>query len=197
MRNSLILSTFFVLILTNSFAQVGLTPLTFENGFKYPHANFPKDKTIEDKINEGIHETIKDLEANEFCIGEYGYVQKGSHIEIHIFATCMELPESEHRYVLFNIESGERVKHEDLFADKQQSDALAFIEKKLTAHQSSNALCDEKLKNIDGSAGFEDMNIRLYKDGIEIRPLKTSDCEQFPLRITWNELKEFLKYNFI
>lgn len=196
MRNSLLLLTT-LFVVNFIWAQVGLTPQTFDNGFKYPNANFPKDKAIEDKLNEGIYETIKDLEANEFCIGEYGYVQKGSHIEIHIFATCMELAESEHRYVLLNIETGERVKHNDLFAEKQQADALKFILNKMESYKSSNELCQTKFSEVLSSASYNDINIRLYKDGIEVRPINTSDCEQFPMRITWNELKQFLRYNFI
>jgi hypothetical protein len=192
----------FVFILSIKFAflaqsQVSLTPLTFENGFKYPHANFPKDKSIEDKLNSAIIEHIQDLESSDFCIGEYGYVQKGSHLEIHIFCTCIDLPESEHRYVLLNTETGESVFHSDLFAEKEQKDALAFIQKRLGEYKSTNELCQQQFTKITELSTYEDIAIRLYKDGIEVRPASTTDCEQTPLRLTWEDLKPFLRYHFI
>lgn len=178
-------------------AQVKLTSLNYENGFKYPHAEFPSDKTIEDKLNAAIISSIEDLKASEYCIGEFGYVQKGSHIEIHMICNCIDLAQAEHRYILLNTKTGEKVTHSDLFSDKEQKNALAFIQKKVNGFESTIEVCGTAFDALKEPISFNDINIRLYRDGIEVRPAGTNDCELTTLRLTWDELKPFLHYNFI
>lgn len=177
-------------------AQVKLQPKTFDNGYKYPHV-VVSDQSISDSINKQLQANIADLKASDFCIGEYGYVQKGNHIEIHLLANCLEMQSGEHRYLFFNTETGEMVPHYDLFASKQKEDALKYIRKRIKEYKATDVGCTEEFKALPESASYDDFTIRLYKDGIEIRPLNSENCTKTTLRITWSDLKEYLKYNFI
>ena len=186
-----------LVLTTNAIGQVKLQPKTFDNGFKYPHVELSSNKSIEDSINNQILANIADLKASDFCIGEYGFVQKGIHIEILMFCTCIDLDDSEHRYLLFNTETGEQVEHVDLFDPKQTDKALALLNKKIQAYQASDENCKSDFSSLNADSGFEDFHLRMYKDGIEIRPLNSVNCEKTPLRVTWTEMSTLLRHKYI
>lgn len=193
-----LLNLFILFLLSGSiFGQVKLTPKTFDNGFKYPVVVLSPDKTNQEPINKKILESVSDLEASDFCIGEYGFVQKGNHLEIHIFCTCIDLDESEHRYLLFNLETGEMVSHDDLFDPKQKKKALAAINTKIKAYSSSDETCKTDFGKLNSDIQFEDLSFRLHKDGLEVRPEGTKSCEATPLHMSWVELSKYLKIKFI
>lgn len=193
-----VLTIFAILILTtNAIGQVKFQPRTFENGFKYPHIELSSNKSSEDSINKRILASIADLKASDFCIGEYGFVQKGIHIEIHMFCTCIDLDDSEHRYLLFNTETGEQVKHIDLFDPKQTDKALALLNSKIQSYQASDANCKSDFSKLNADSKFEDLHLRMYKDGIEVRPLNSVNCEKTPLRVTWTEMSTLLRHKYI
>lgn len=187
----------FSVITTTTFGQIKLLPKNFENGYKYPHVVLASNQSHEDSINKRIQERIADLKASDFCIGEYGYVQKGSHIEIHLVCNCIDMSESEHRYIFFNIETGENATRSDLFADKEQDKALILVRKKIAGYKANDAGCSDDFKKIPEDASYADFDIRLYKDGIEIRPKDSKNCNSNTLRISWIELSSHLRYNFI
>ena len=178
-------------------AQVKLTPRTFDNGFKYPYAVVPANKSLEDTINAEVQSAIADLKASDFCIGEYGYVQKGSHMEIHMLCNCIDMQQSEHRYIFLNLETGKIVPHKNLFDSNKENDALSFIKKNVADYKAANQSCTDDFKALGDDLTYESIDIRLYKDGIEIRPAGSSNCNKNTLRITWAELNSYLRYNFL
>lgn len=188
--------TFFALLFIPFFGwnQIKFTAKTFDNGFRYPVMIYEKT-AIQDSINLSILKEIEDLKASDFCIGDYGYVQKGNHIEVHLVCNCIDMDEADHRYLLFNMVEGTRVGHSDIFESKKKSVALKVISNKIRSVKDSNP-CAADFGEMEEDLNFSQMQIRLYKDGLEIRPLETK-CEQTPVTVKWTELSSCLKYNFI
>lgn len=176
-------------------SQVKFSAKTFDNGFRYPVMVYPSNTAIQDSINSIIIDKISDLKASDFCIGDYGYVQKGNHIELHLVCNCIEMSTADHRYYLFNLVNGTLVDHIDLFDGKKKDIAMKVVMEKIKKSKASNSCATKFGEDLD-SLNFSDIDIRLYRDGIEIRPLN-SDCEKSPVKVQWTELSSVLKYNFI
>lgn len=196
MKNLVLFGLLFLTTVTFA-QQLKLTPKMAANGFKYPVAAY-EDKDIESKINASLLEQVQPLIDNDFCVGEYGYVQKGSHIEIHIFANCIDFAESQHYYLLFNLDNGNKVAHSDLFVTNQQENALKYIKKQVDAYTIGDGECGESWKGIQNQdLTYDSINIRLNRDGIEVRPAETTTCEKGAIIIPWSKLSSFLRYKFI
>ena len=191
-----LLFALFIILSGQLSAQVKFAPRFFENGFKYPFARMA-DRKIEDTINSQIHSRISDLEASDFCIGDYGYVQKGKLLQIHMLCTCIDLDESEHRYLFLNLETGLSVPQSHLFASDQRERALAFISNAIINHSTSVVECSEAYSSLPEKIIFNDINIRIAKDGIEVRPANSNACEQGALKIEWNKIHSYLQHSFI
>lgn len=196
MRYFLIVLTF--LSTASVFGQLKITEGLFENGLTYPILNDPHDSTRFDKINSDILKGLSDLEESPYCISDYGYVQKGSHLQIQVMCTCMEMDKGELRFFFYNTEAGIAVPYSNLFETKQRDNALAFIDKKIAEFTASNQnKCSDSFKSLGESPSFDDLNVRMTREGLEIRTPNNDSCENSPVKITWFELKEFLRYKFI
>lgn len=192
----------FLLLITSacftSFSQMKITEGQFENGLTYPILNDPHDSTHYNKINSNILEGLKDLEESVYCISDYGYVQKGSHLQIQVMCTCMEMDKGDLRFFFYNLESGTPVPYSNLFDSKQRDKALAFVDQKISDYLASNAnSCSQDFKSLGDDLNFDSLNVRMTRDGLEIRSPKSENCENSPVKITWFELKDFLRYKFI
>lgn len=175
-----------------------ITEGQFENGLTYPILNDPHDSTHYRKINSNILEGLKDLEESVYCISDYGYVQKGSHLQIQVMCTCMEMDKGDLRFFFYNLESGTPVPYSNLFDSKQRDKALAFVDQKISDYLASNASsCSQDFKSLGDDLNFDSLNVRMTRDGLEIRSPKSENCENSPVKITWFELKDFLRYKFI
>lgn len=192
-----IVTTLILLIATGSFAQMKIKEGTFENGLSYPILYEQYDSAKYNVINKYILAGLKDLEESVYCISDYGYVHKGSHIQIQVMCTCMEMDKGELRFFFYNLDTGEPVPYSNLFELKKRDEALAFIDKKVASYISTNSnACSTSLKNSE-SVKFDDLNVRMTRDGLEIRSKDAVACENSPIKISWNELKDYLKYKFI
>ena len=116
--------------------QIKFKEATFENGMLYPVAIVSSSKEVEDKINKNLLSQIDDLKSADFCIGNYGYVQKGAHLQIHIFCNCIDFDESQNRFFLYNIESGENVLYSDLLNPQKVKEAVALIQTQVKSFSS-------------------------------------------------------------
>lgn len=183
-----------LMISTLSWSQLKFVPQAFENGFRYPKAVFPAEKAIEDSLNKIILNTISDLEASDFCIGVYGYVQKGSHIQIHMLCNCIDMEKSEHRYILVNLENGTQVPQKDIFHEKEQEKALSIIQRHLAQHKGSPKDCADAFASIGESPTLDQLDLRLTADGIEVRPAGTDVCEKSFYKVTYAEISQYMKY---
>ncbi len=175
-------------------SQVKFVPQEYANGLKYPKAVFTAEPAIEDSVNKIILSKVGDLETSDFCVGDFGYVQKGSHLQILFMCNCIDMSQTEFRYTLINLNSGTEVPFKDVFEEKSQSKALDVLRKAVVNKSSANADCNTLLKSKGEGINWDDMNLRLSKDGIEIRPANAPSCEPFPIKVSYNEFSEYLKY---
>ena len=175
--------------------QIKFTAKNFDNGFRYPVMIYGDDVAVQDSINAIISAKVEDLKASDFCIGDYGYVQKGNHIEVHLVCNCIDMTTADHRYLLFNLVEGTLVDHQDLFETKKKGLALKVISNSIRKAEETNT-CVADFGDLENDLDFSKMQIRLFKDGLEIRPVN-SDCVRTPVRVLWTELSSCLKYNFI
>jgi hypothetical protein len=178
-------------------AQVKFTSLEFANGLKYPNAVFTAEPAIQDSINKIIKARVADLEPSDFCVGDFGYVQKGSHLQIHMMCNCIDMASTEHRYIFINLTTGLEVPFEDIFEDKVRERALAIISRSIANRSLANDACNEQFNSLGTVPTWEQLSIRLSKDGIEIRPANTDLCEVKPVKVTYAELSEYFKYKFL
>lgn len=179
------------------FAQVSISEGVFENGLSYPVLSDKYDSTKYEIINKDILSGLKDLESNLYCISDYGYVQKGNHIQLQVMCTCMEMDKGELRFFFYNLETGMPVKYSDLFDLKSKDKAMKYLDNKVSSFISVNSNeCINSLKQ-EKSLKFDDLNVRMTREGLEIRSTITDSCKNSPLKVNWSELKDYLKYKFI
>lgn len=179
------------------FAQVSIKEGVFENGLSYPVLSDKYDSTKYEIINKDILSGLKDLESNVYCISDYGYVQKGNHIQLQVMCTCMEMDKGELRFFFYNLETGMPVKYSDLFDLKSKDKAMKYLDNKVSSFISVNSNeCINRLKQ-EKSLKFDDLNVRMTREGLEIRSTITDSCKNSPLKVSWSELKDYLKYKFI
>lgn len=196
MRNFLFF-TFLVSVQSFLFGQIRFTTLEYPNGLKYPKAVYTNNTAIEDSVNNIIHRKVGDLETSDFCIGDFGFVQKGSHLQILFMCNCIDMPKTEHRYTFIDLDKGIEVPFYEVFEDKSREKALGVIRSSIQKANVADANCSGAIKDLGDNPNWEQLNIRLTKDGIEIRPVVNSDCEAHPIRVPYAELSEFFKYRFI
>lgn len=187
------LTTIIVLLFAGmATAQIKFSDQTFDNGMKYPVAHFSKDQTIADSMNAIIKRNLVDAEVSDFCIGDYGYFQKGNHIELHVICNCIDFAETDHRYLFFSLETGVLVPYTDLFDSKERDKALKKINELISS--ASDETCKAELTS-NGTVDWSQMTYRLYKDGLEIHP-QAGTCDN-PVQIPWTVISTYLKYNFL
>lgn len=191
-----ILRTLLVLLLSASslFGQIKFTDGTFDNGMVYPIAHFNTKLEIADTMNRIIAANLMDAQTSDFCIGDYGYFQKGNHIELHLVCNCVDFDETDHQYLFFSLVTGQLVQYDDLFEEKRKADALRTINREVRAKKEQNE-CTQGFGEMTNDLNWSDIRIRLYKDGIEIHPA-AGICEK-PVQIPWTTLSEYLRYNFL
>jgi hypothetical protein len=189
-----VFTTAFLLFLTGTtMAQIKFSDKTFDNGMVYPVAHFSKKPAVADTMNAIIQRNLMDAEVSDFCIGDYGMVQKGNHVELHLICNCIEFTKTEHTYLFFSLETGQLVTYDDLFDSKEKDKALKRIVALIS--EADDDTCKSELTSEGEETGWSDMTIRLYKDGMEIHP-KTGMCNN-PVKVPWTEVSTYLKYGYL
>lgn len=197
MKNILI-AALFLLFATSAFTQIRFTSLEYANGLRYPKAAFPNEPHIADSVNKIIRSKIGDLEASDFCVGDFGYVQKGSHLQIHFMCNCIDMPATEHRYAFINLTTGTEVDFADIFNDKDRSKALSVIQKTITDKKGNvKSECLNGFESMGSTPNWDQLNFRLSKDGIELRPKMPNSCESSPILLPYSMLTDYFKYQFL
>lgn len=190
----------FTIISLSSWAQivrVKFTDATFENGMLYPVAQMQGADEIASKINKDLLSKIQDLKEADFCVGQYGFVQKGPHIQIHIFCNCIDFDESQNRYYLYNTESGEHVRYSDILSPKKKKATSKRLEELTNSFIKLNKLdvSKESLEKIDTET-LDAYKVRFKRDGIDLW-LKDNNWGEKPLFMTWGSMREYMKFSFI
>lgn len=190
---SLLLSAY----LSAQIAPIKFTQAIFENGMTYPQVIIDGKKNFEDSINSDILKRLEDVKANDFCIGQYGYVQKSHHLQIHVFCNCIDFEESENRYFLYNLETGRPVSYSDLIDPKQWEEAGKFIEEELLKYGEIKSLTiSDVLKQHVREKNLDALHVIMTRDGIEVKPADESWGDK-KLALNWAQLKPYLRYQFI
>lgn len=174
-------------------AQIKFSDQTFDNGMKYPVAHFSKDQTVADSMNAIIRRNLMDAEVSDFCIGDYGLIQKGNHIELHLICNCIDFAETDHRYLFFSLENGALVEYTDIFDSKEKENALKRINELVAA--AGEETCKAKIAPDGKAVSWQQMRLRFYKDGLEVHP--ASGATENPVKVPWTEISTYLKYNFL
>lgn len=184
-----------VLLLTSfaTMAQIKFSEKTFENGMVYPVAHYAKNPAVADTMNAIIQKNLMDAEVSDFCIGDFGLVQKGNHVELHLICNCIDFKETDHRYLFFSLETGQLVGYTDLFDAKERDKALTRINELI--NQASDTTCKAELTSDASEISWSDMTIRLYEHGLQIHP-KAGMCDN-PVEVPWTEVSTYLKYSFL
>ncbi|MCR9172544.1 MAG: hypothetical protein NXI10_08640 [bacterium] len=188
------LATTLMLILCGSvMSQIKFSDKTFDNGMRYPVAHYSKNPTVADTMNAIIQRNLMDAEVSDFCVGDYGLVQKGNHVELHLVCNCIDFAETDHRYLFFSLETGQLVDYSDLFDPKEKAKGLTRINELVS--DAGDDTCKAELISNGENLNWSDMTIRLYKEGLEIHP-KAGKCNN-PVKVPWTEVSTYLKYNFL
>ncbi|MDX2362706.1 MAG: hypothetical protein QNK23_17990 [Crocinitomicaceae bacterium] len=190
-----------IIFSANLFAQIGEVKFreeTFDNGMTYPQVITESAPEVESSINANILEQLKDIEASDFCIGQFGYVQKGMHLQIHIFCNCIDFDESENRFFLYNLESGAAVPYSDLLGAKRKEATGNFLVEKVREYLGENQseLSEEMYTEI-GTKNLDAFKVEMTKAGLNISLPDFPKWGEKPLLITWGELRSFLRVNYI
>jgi len=195
-----LLTLFAGLILTGSlFAQqkIKYHDKIFDNGLKYPKVELVNgDDEAEDTINKRILAEVIDLKSQDFCVGDYGFVQKGMHVQILLYCNCIDMAQSENRYLFFNFETGLEAPTNNIFDEKRKDETLRYIRSEMSKFTPPEA-CKEEFDKIPEDFDWSDIDLRLSMEGLEVRPVNSTKCEKAPLRIAWNDVRSLLKYSFI
>lgn len=180
-----------ILLLTSCavMSQIKFTDKTFDNGMLYPIAHYSSNTAVADSMNAIIQQNLTDAEVSGFCIGDYGFYQKGNHLELHLICNCIDFAETAHKFLFFSLESGSLVAYSDLFETKEMDAALKRINDII--RKSENAEFAEMTDDLNWS----EMTIRLYKDGMEIHPA-SGTCEN-PVQVPWTEVSTYLKFSYL
>jgi hypothetical protein len=186
-------TTLLLLISCSAFAQIKFTDKTFDNGMLYPVAHFSGNEAVADSMNAIIKRNLTDAEVSDFCIGDYGFFQKGNHLELHLICNCIDFSETAHKFLFFSLETGTLVSYTDLFTSKEKDKALKHINE--LVRKAGSDTCASEFGEMTNDLTWSEMKIRMYRDGLEIHPV-SGTCEN-PIQIPWTELSTFLKYSYL
>ncbi len=180
--------------LFSQYSQIRFKEGTFDNGMLYPIAIAPGLPKVSELINQDLQSKISDLKASDFCVGQYGYVQKADIIQIHIFCNCIDFQESQNRYFLYNVDNGKSVNNMSIIDEKKIKKFTAFLLTNVKEHTTKNnlQLDEEELLNIKENQ-LNSFKMIFSKDGINLS--LNESWEKNQLFISWSDLKIFMRYS--
>ena len=161
----------------------------------YPILEYPTKRSTELTINKDIEAQIEKYKADDFCIGQYGFVQKTGFLQIHIYANCISMDESENNYFLYDLETGETIEPSFLVDPKQESKFNKFLVERSRKFIETNSIEDE---NGDvNSLTMDDFDVVLEKKGLLMTCNKISTWRSEVMLLEWSELQAYLKISYI
>lgn len=178
-------------------SEVKFTEKSFENGMAYPQLVI-SDKALQDSINANIETQISDLKQSDFCIGQYGYVQKRTHLQIHIFCNCIEFSSPQNRYLFYNLTNGKHVPYSDITDPLKANELNSMIITKSNAFLSKKGITmSAQITQEIESYGIDAFQVVMQRGGLDLWLPNLEGWGVEPLSISWVELSPFLKYQFM
>lgn len=177
-------------------AQIYFVDDTFDNGMKIPKAVNDSEPDIAKKVNISIRAFLSEYEVLEFCLSDYGFVQKDKFIQLQIYLLCEDFEDSRNLYILFSTETGEKSTVEDMINPKFNEEFHSFLHERIKLHLEQNNItpegesANEKLRKLK----FNDCTVVLKREGFEIT---SDDFFSVPLKLTWKEVSLYLKPNYL
>jgi len=196
MKNVILIILLFATSLAFSqYNQVVFKEATFPNGMLYPIITTPGLPEVSERMNSDLQAKIADLKASDFCVGQFGYVQKADLLQIHIFCNCIEFKESQNRYYLYNIENGNEIPNMGIIKEKKKKAFSIFLNNKIKSFTvANNLVLSNEEERIIKEDLLEAFDLIFTKDGINIR-FKQSSWDNKSLFISWEELTPYLEYS--
>lgn len=177
--------------------RVSFRDATFPNGYKYSLIEFASNKSVELAINRDLEKKALPLKEDDFCVGQYGYVQKSGFIQIHQYANCISMTQSENYYYLYDLETGNEVPTSAMLNPKVETDFQNFFTKRVKDFVGAKNLNIED-KNVLNTLTIDDFSAEFTKNGIYFaaKALKGWDTKQ-KMFIKWTDLQSYLKISYI
>jgi hypothetical protein len=179
--------------------EVRFTEGKLPNGLVYPITEYTGNKQAQNTLNNNIFSIVSNYNDQDYCIGQFGYVQQTSYLQIHFYFNCIDLDESKNEYHLFNLLDGQPCAPSDMFLDKQKNNFQAFFQMEISNYltKSGKGTFDS---NQLGSLTIDDFEIQLLEKGILVLP-KSEEHKAIwgtdKLNISWSSMRPYLKTTFI
>lgn len=176
--------------------QVKFTDGQYPNGLTYPIVNFSGNTDAEKNLNENILSIVSEYETQDFCIGQFGYVQQTNFLQLNFYFNCIDMDESKNEFHLFSLENGQPCPPSEMFLDKERKRFREYFRTKITTHFTENGKEQPSSEYME-SMSIDDCIVQLLEDGIEVSLPSNENWPAKNLVISWNEIRPFLKSIFI
>ena len=192
-KKLLLFPLLFVFQMVNA-QEVKFSERAFDNGLTYPLAQFTGNSDVEDALNGNILEIVTKYREQDFCVGNYGFVQRTSFIQLSFYFNCVDLDESKKETYLFSLSNGELCSPSEMFL--QEKNYRTFIQTKISEHYANS---DKELPRNEfmENLTIDNCNVLLLEEGIQISLDSKEGWPQEDLILTWDELRPYLKTIFI
>lgn len=176
--------------------EVKFSEGNYDNGLIYPIADFTGNVDAKNALNENIIEIVSEYQEQDYCVGQYGFVQRTSFIQLNFYFNCIDMDKSKSESHLFDLSNGEVCPPSEMFLKKTEKKYRAFFHKKVSAHYTQNG---KTMPTTDfmNNLSIDDCDVILLEEGLEISLDSQKDWPEEKLLITWEEIRPFLKTIFI
>lgn len=187
----------FLLVFQLAFSQeVKFTNGQFPNELIYPIVSLTGNPDAEKTLNENILSIVSEYENQDYCIGQYGYVQQTNFLQIQFYFNCIDMDESKNEIYLFSLANGQPCPPSEMFVDNQRKKYREFFRNKIASHFTENGKETPSNEFLE-SLTIDDCTIQLLEDGIEISLSTDANWPAKNLMLTWIEIRPYLKTTFI
>ena len=190
-----------LLIFLFAFQFANAQEVRFKNGqldntLVYPIVSLVGNPEAEKTLNQHILDIVSEYNTQEYCIGQYGYVQKTNFIQLNFYFNCIDLDESVTAYYLFNLSNGELCPPSEMLLDKEKKRFTKLLHERIASHL-TDVGTEEPSKELIEAIEIDDCAVKLAEEGMEITIDSYESWPKEALIISWNDLRPFLKSTFL
>lgn len=147
-------------------------------------------------MNDLILGIVSGYESQDYCIGQYGFVQQTGFIQLHFYFNCIDMAESKSEYYLFDLGDGKICPPSKIFLDKQKENVQRYFRSRISDFYAKNGkepLATETLNQLF----IDQFTVQFSEDGLLIRSSTLENWGTQDLVISWADLRPYLKTTFI